>query len=98
MAYPRNPQAGARLSFVELGRRVGLSTPTTTERVRKLEDTGVITGYHALVDPFKLGISMQVIVRIAVNGHGPQSILVIRTAQDAWKKRRPHFSKEAAIH
>jgi Lrp/AsnC family leucine-responsive transcriptional regulator len=38
------------------------------ERVRKLEEAGVIVGYHALVDPFKLGISMQVIVRVAVNG------------------------------
>jgi Lrp/AsnC family leucine-responsive transcriptional regulator len=47
---------------------VGLSTPAVAERVRKLEDSGVILGYHALVDPFKVGISMQVIVRLAVDG------------------------------
>ena len=41
-------QKDARLSFPELGRRVGLSAPAVAERVRKLEDAGVITGYGAL--------------------------------------------------
>ena len=61
-------QSDARLSYAELGRRVGLSTPAVAERVRKLEESGVIVGYHAHVDPFKVGVSMQVIVRIAVDG------------------------------
>jgi Lrp/AsnC family leucine-responsive transcriptional regulator len=61
-------QTDARLSFAELGRRVGLSTPAVAERVRKLEDTGVILGYHALIDPSKIGISMQVIVRLTIDG------------------------------
>ena len=61
-------QADARLSFAEVGRRVGLSTPAVAERVRKLEDAGVILGYHALVDPEKLGISMQVIIRLVIHG------------------------------
>jgi Lrp/AsnC family transcriptional regulator, leucine-responsive regulatory protein len=64
-------QTDARLSFAELGRRVGLSTPAVAERVRKLEDLGVILGYHAMVDPFKIGISMQVIVRLAIDGGDP---------------------------
>ncbi len=61
-------QTDARLSFAELGRRVGLSTPAVAERVRKLEDMGVILGYHALIDPSKVGVSMQVIVRLTIDG------------------------------
>jgi Lrp/AsnC family leucine-responsive transcriptional regulator len=61
-------QTDARLSFAEIGRRVGLSTPAVAERVRKLEEAGVILGYHALVDPVKLGISLQVIIRLTIHG------------------------------
>ena len=45
----------ARMSFSELGRVVGLSTPAVTERVRKLEEAGIITGYHAAVNGDLLG-------------------------------------------
>ena len=45
----------ARISFSELGRVVGLSTPAVTERVRKLEEAGIITGYHAAVNEALLG-------------------------------------------
>ena len=40
-------QQNARLTFAELGRTVGLSTPAVAERVHRLEEAGVITGYHA---------------------------------------------------
>ncbi len=45
----------ARISFSELGRVVGLSTPAVTERVRKLEEAGIITGYHAAINGDLLG-------------------------------------------
>lgn len=57
-------QADARLSMAALGRRVHLSQPAVTERVRKLETAGVITGYHASVDPSKLGYGIRAIVRV----------------------------------
>ncbi|GHO47198.1 Lrp/AsnC family transcriptional regulator [Ktedonospora formicarum] len=60
----RELQKDARLSFPELGRRVGLSTPAVAERVRKLEDAGVITGYGARVDAAKVGLPMTAFVRI----------------------------------
>ncbi|HEY1130160.1 MAG TPA: Lrp/AsnC family transcriptional regulator [Roseateles sp.] len=57
-------QADARLTMAELGRRVHLSQPAVTERVRKLEDSGVIVGYRALVDGAKLGYAIRAVIRI----------------------------------
>jgi Lrp/AsnC family leucine-responsive transcriptional regulator len=57
-------QADARLSLAELGRRVGLSSPAVAERQHRLEGDGVISGYHAQVDPARLGFGLGVLVRI----------------------------------
>ena len=57
-------QADGRLSLAELGRRVGLSAPAVADRVQRLEETGVITGYHADVDPRAVGFPVTVMVRI----------------------------------
>lgn len=61
-------QHNARRTFAELGRMVGLSTPAVAERVRRLEETGVITGYHAVLDIAKLGIPIRVLVRLTIPG------------------------------
>jgi Lrp/AsnC family transcriptional regulator, leucine-responsive regulatory protein len=57
-------QGDARLSFAELGRRVGLSSPAVAERLTRLEETGAITGYRADLDPRALGFTLGVIIRI----------------------------------
>lgn len=57
-------QRDARTSVAELGRRVGLSSPAVTERIRRLESAGVIRGYHADVDPRRVGYSLGVAIRI----------------------------------
>jgi len=57
-------QADARLTMAELGRRVHLSQPAVTERVRKLEDCGVIRGYRAIVDAGRLGYGIRAVIRI----------------------------------
>jgi Lrp/AsnC family leucine-responsive transcriptional regulator len=59
-------QADGRLSFSELGRRVSLSGSAVTERVRRLEERGVITGYAARVDTAKLGLPIEAMVRARV--------------------------------
>jgi len=57
-------QADARLTMAELGRRVHLSQPAVTERVRKLEAAGVISGYRATVNLAKLGYGIRAIIRV----------------------------------
>ena len=61
-------QHNARQSFAELGRKVGLSTPAVAERIHRLEDAGVITGYHASLDMSKLGAPIRVLVRLTIPG------------------------------
>jgi Lrp/AsnC family leucine-responsive transcriptional regulator len=56
-------QEDARLSLAELGRRVSLSSPAVAERLRRLEEAGVITGYCAMVDPRRLGYGFGVVIR-----------------------------------
>jgi Lrp/AsnC family transcriptional regulator, leucine-responsive regulatory protein len=60
-------QDNARLSFAEIGRRVGLTSPAVAERVRKMEEAGIITGFHAAVDPAKLGFSLIAYIHVTVN-------------------------------
>jgi Lrp/AsnC family leucine-responsive transcriptional regulator len=61
-------QQDARVSYAELGRRVGLTTPAVIERVRKLEESGVITGYRAEIDTSKVGLPITAFVRMSITG------------------------------
>jgi Lrp/AsnC family leucine-responsive transcriptional regulator len=60
-----------RVSMRELGERVGLSAPAVTDRVRRLEREGVISGYQAIIDPGAFGFPMLVVVR--VHSAGPRA-------------------------
>lgn len=72
-ALLRELQADARLSFSELSRRVHLSPPAVAERVRRLEESGVITGYHAHVDLTRAGRTVVALIRMSC--YGPRCIL-----------------------
>src|SRR5436189_3430857 len=61
-------QTDARASYAELGRRVGLTTPAVIERIRKLEDAGIITGYRAEIDPAKIGLTITAFIRMSITG------------------------------
>ncbi|MEU3211818.1 Lrp/AsnC family transcriptional regulator [Nocardiopsis alba] len=61
-------QRDGRLSFNELSRRVNLSAPAVADRVRRLTDRGVITGYHAHVDPAAAGLPVTALVRMECFG------------------------------
>lgn len=57
-------QANARLSYAEIGRQVGLSTPAVIERIQKMETAGIITGYHAAIDAKKIGVGVLAFIRL----------------------------------
>src|ERR1700693_4418927 len=57
-------QRDPRLTMSELGRRVGMSSPAVTERVRRLEEAGVIQGYRLELNPTALGLPITTYIRI----------------------------------
>ncbi len=85
-----NLQHNARLSFAELGRKVGLSTPAAAERVRRLEEAGIITGYHASVDTAKLGIPIRVLVRLTIPGGDLQVTRTVTAIKELSEVSRCH--------
>ncbi|HKV55522.1 MAG TPA: Lrp/AsnC family transcriptional regulator [Candidatus Binataceae bacterium] len=65
-------QEHGRIPLTKLAEQVGLSAPSVIERVKKLEDSGIITGYHASVDARKLGKDVTAFIGVSI-GH-PRSI------------------------
>lgn len=61
-------QQDARLGYAELGRKVCLSAPAVAERVKRLEEAGVIAGYRAVVNPRKLGYEIDAMIRLRCDG------------------------------
>ena len=61
-------QDDARLSYAELGRRIGLSPAATAERLRRLEEAGIVTGYRVEIDREAVGLPVLAIVRMSCDG------------------------------
>lgn len=82
-------RANARASWAELGRAVGLSGPSVQERVRRLEERGVITGYQADVAPAAVGLGVSALVGL-IQGDGVESDDVaaaleqVQEVEDCW--------------
>jgi Lrp/AsnC family transcriptional regulator, leucine-responsive regulatory protein len=58
----------ARASYAELGRRVGLSPSAVVERMRRMEEEGIIEGYSAAINPEALGLSILAVIRMTCDG------------------------------
>lgn len=67
-------QREARIPFSELGRRVGLSAPAVAERVRRMEDAGLIVGWRAMVDRQQLGWAITAFMRVSCPGERYQAV------------------------
>ena len=73
-------QAEGRISNAALAPRVGLSESACLARVRRLEETGVIQGYHARLDPFKVDVGLVLLVEVTLQGrHGDERALFEET-------------------
>lgn len=57
-------QENARLSNAEIGRRVGITSPAVSERIRKMEDMGVINGFKAIISPLEMGYQFKAIITL----------------------------------
>lgn len=67
-------QDEGRIGFSELGRRVGLSAPAVADRVRRMEDVGLITGWRAVVDRGRLGWGITAFMRVTCPGDKYQAV------------------------
>lgn len=78
-------QDDAKLSFKDLGERVGLAAPSVLERVRKLEQAGVITGYHATVNARSVGLDVGAFIGVSIRH--PVAVAVVL----AWVEDEPQI-------
>ncbi len=58
-------QENARQSFAEIGRKVGLTSPAVAERVKKMEDNGIIKDYKVFIAPIKVGYQLKAIITVS---------------------------------
>ena len=71
-------QRQGRISMTDLAEQIGLSTSPCAERVRRLERTGVITGYHARIDPQAIGKTLLVFVEITLSSKSADVFAQVR--------------------
>ncbi|ESP87144.1 Lrp/AsnC family transcriptional regulator [Candidatus Halobonum tyrrellensis] len=75
-------QADARTPFSEIARRIDMSSATVHDRVSRLEEAGVLTGYHAEVDPSALGYGVSAFVGLRVRqGHETEALERLRDVE-----------------
>lgn len=69
-----------RITNAALAGRVGIAESTCLNRVRTLRDAGVITGVHASVDPARLGLPIQAVIKVRLTSHNPDQVRRFHTA------------------
>ncbi|SET78125.1 Lrp/AsnC family transcriptional regulator [Oceanicella actignis] len=77
-------QADGRMTNVELSRRVGISAPPCLRRVRTLEETGFIQGYHARVNARELGFEVTVFAMVSLRSQAEADLVAFEERARAW--------------
>ena len=77
-------QADGRMTNVELARRVGISAPPCLRRVRALEETGFIRGYHASIAPRELGFEVQVFAMVRLASQSERDLSAFEALVQGW--------------
>ena len=77
-------QADGRMTNVELAKRVGISAPPCLRRVRTLEESGYIRGYHADVNPRELGFEVQVFAMVRLHSQAETDLSAFERRCQAW--------------
>ncbi len=67
-------QRNAKITNAQLSQEIGLSPAPTLERVKKLENSGIIQSYHAKLDPNKIGLGVSTFVMVSLKGHNKENI------------------------
>ena len=81
-------QADGRMTNVELARRAGISAPPCLRRVRRLEEAGIIRGYHADTDPQLLGWEITFFVIVGLESQKEAALAAFETLAGAWPEVR----------
>ncbi len=84
----RDLQREGRMTNVELARRAGISPPPCLRRVRALEQTGCILGYHAEVDPEALGFGVTVFANVGLHSQAEADLTAFEALVASWPEVR----------
>lgn len=84
----RDLQENGRITNVELARRAGISAPPCLRRVRALEEAGYIRGYHADIDPEKMGFGVMVFAQVGLTSQAESDLIAFENLIAGWPEVR----------
>ena len=84
----RDLQENGRMTNVELAKRVGISPPPCLRRVRALEETDCIRGYHAEIDPEALGFNVTVFANVGLHSQAEADLVAFEQLVESWPEVR----------
>jgi len=87
----RELQDNGRMTNVDLATLASISAPPCLRRVRALEESGVITGYHADLDPSKLGFGLTVFIHVGLANHTESDLIQFAKLIEGWPQVRESY-------